>query len=94
MNAIVPQYELQKEYPIIKTAGSTGGFDYDVGCVSEWFGRALEWHSRGKGFDPPHLHQKKASAISGCFCFLFRTFDNLPCVWYNHATKYKEVGFL
>ena len=20
-------------------------------------GRALEWHSRGKGFDPPHLHQ-------------------------------------
>ena len=20
-------------------------------------GRALEWHSRGKGFDPPRLHQ-------------------------------------
>ena len=26
------------------------------GCSST--GRALEWHSRGKGFDPPHLHQK------------------------------------
>ncbi len=25
------------------------------GCSSP--GRALEWHSRGKGFDPPHLHQ-------------------------------------
>ena len=25
------------------------------GCSST--GRALEWHSRGKGFDPPHLHQ-------------------------------------
>ena len=24
------------------------------GCSS--LGRALEWHSRGKGFDPPHLH--------------------------------------
>lgn len=27
------------------------------GCSS--LGRALEWHSRGKGFDPPHLHQNK-----------------------------------
>ena len=27
------------------------------GCSS--LGRALEWHSRGKGFDPPHLHQKR-----------------------------------
>ena len=27
------------------------------GCSSP--GRALEWHSRGKGFDPPHLHQNK-----------------------------------
>lgn len=24
------------------------------GCSS--FGRALEWHSRGRGFDSPHLH--------------------------------------
>ena len=27
------------------------------GCSST--GRALEWHSRGKGFDPPHLHQTR-----------------------------------
>ena len=26
-------------------------------------GRALEWHSRGKGFDPPRLHQQKKPAI-------------------------------
>ena len=25
------------------------------GCSS--VGRALEWHSRGQGFDSPHLHQ-------------------------------------
>ena len=29
---------------------------YNFACV----GRALEWHSRGHGFDPHHLHQKKA----------------------------------
>ena len=23
-------------------------------------GRALDWQSRGKGFDPPHLHHRKA----------------------------------
>ncbi len=28
-----------------------------LGCVPGCIGRALEWHSRGKGFDPPHLHQ-------------------------------------
>jgi hypothetical protein len=26
------------------------------GCSS--LGRAPEWHSGGKGFDPPHLHQR------------------------------------
>jgi len=25
-------------------------------CVSDQFGRALEWHSRGQEFDPPCLH--------------------------------------
>lgn len=34
-------------------------------------GRALEWHSRGKGFDPPHLHQKlkavKSALLYGRF---------------------------
>ena len=28
------------------------------GCSST--GRALEWHSRGKGFDPPHLHHNRS----------------------------------
>ena len=32
------------------------------GCSSP--GRALEWHSRGKGFDPPHLHQKTDTDVS------------------------------
>ena len=46
------------------------------GCSSP--GRALEWHSRGKGFDPPHLHQKalKTLCFQGFFAsrklFLFR----------------------
>ena len=35
-----------------------------TGCVSGCIGRALEWHSRGKGFDPPHLHQKKKRLLS------------------------------
>jgi hypothetical protein len=29
------------------------------------FGRALEWHSRGEGFDSPILHQKGAVAHAG-----------------------------
>ena len=41
------------------------------GCSS--LGRALEWHSRGKGFDPPHLHQPKKNAAA----FFF--------VWWNEA---------
>ena len=35
------------------------------GCSSP--GRALEWHSRGKGFDPPHLHHQKAEAFASAF---------------------------
>ena len=34
---------------------------YIRGCSSP--GRALEWHSRGKGFDPPHLHHWTLSNI-------------------------------
>ena len=39
------------------------------GCSS--LGRALEWHSRGKGFDPPHLHQENPfkHCLNGFFCF-------------------------
>ncbi len=34
-----------------------------VGCVFACIGRALEWHSRGHGFDPHRLHQKKPSLL-------------------------------
>ena len=42
------------------------------GCSSP--GRALEWHSRGKGFDPPHLHQKNLEnlVLSRFFAFCIR----------------------
>ena len=39
------------------------------GCSS--LGRALEWHSRGKGFDPPHLHQKTGQGIFAPSCLSF-----------------------
>ncbi len=33
-------------------------------------GRALEWHSRGHGFDPHRLHQKADIPSEGwCVCF-------------------------
>ena len=35
------------------------------GCSS--VGRALEWHSRGQGFDSPQLHQLKTSGLSWGF---------------------------
>ena len=53
-------------------------------CLRSFFGMRLcvpacniKWHSRGKGFDPPHLHQmditrtlafSKAALPSGCGC--------------------------
>jgi hypothetical protein len=39
------------------------GFPNIWGCSSP--GRALDWQSRGKGFDPPHLHQKRHSFRQG-----------------------------
>ena len=39
------------------------------GCSST--GRALEWHSRGKGFDPPHLHHKKTSRYKLLVFFIY-----------------------
>ena len=37
------------------------------GCSS--LGRALEWHSRGKGFDPPHLHHSIRTSCVAWFGF-------------------------
>ena len=33
--------------------------DYDFYRPTRWFGRALEWHSRGQRFDPAYLHHKR-----------------------------------
>ena len=44
------------------------------GCSS--IGRASDWQSEGKGFDPPHLHQMSNSVVKSVmdfmtlFCFL------------------------
>ncbi len=38
------------------------------GCSSA--GRALEWHSRGQGFDPPQLHQNTKTHQMVGFCIL------------------------
>src|SRR6266850_7308006 len=62
-----------KSYPAIPRSTSHLRFDfsgclfylYSVGitdCIISWgrssAGRALEWHSRGRRFDPDRLHQK------------------------------------
>ena len=43
-------------------------FTYTWGCSS--VGRALEWHSRGRRFDPDQLHHF-SSLFAGC-CILFK----------------------
>ena len=42
------------------------------GYVADWFGRALEWHSRGQRFDPAYLHQKEGHDASRVLLFGFR----------------------
>ena len=54
---------------ISKSSGTTPN---PWGCSS--LGRALEWHSRGKGFDPPHLHHKPDCFGNLVFSF-FRAFS-------------------
>ena len=51
------------------------------GCSSP--GRALEWHSRGKGFDRPHLYQKSTSSVRGLSIFLFflKRLQYLTILW-------------
>ena len=38
-------------------------------------GRALEWHSRGQEFEPPYLHQKKATHRNPCYGAFLRPFS-------------------
>ena len=42
----------------IAGAGYSSPFPSHQGVHTRWFGRALEWHSRGQRFDPAYLHQK------------------------------------
>ena len=43
----------------IAGAGYSSPFPSHQGVHTRWFGRALEWHSRGQRFDPAYLHHKK-----------------------------------
>ena len=44
----------------IAGAGYSSPFPSHQGVHTRWFGRALEWHSRGQRFDPAYLHQLKS----------------------------------
>ena len=43
----------------IAGAGYSSPFPSHQRVHTRWFGRALEWHSRGQRFDPAYLHQRK-----------------------------------
>ena len=51
----------------IAGAGYSSPFPSHQGVHTRWFGRALDWQSRGQRFDPAYLHQtkKRTSAIVG-----------------------------
>ncbi len=57
------------------------------GCSSP--GRALEWHSRGKGFDPPHLHQKTDTHVS---VFIYDEWKHNSVVCNSVAVKPLRAG--
>ena len=48
-------------------APSFSGKDLVVTGAVAQFGRALAWHARGQGFDPPRLHQMFFS-LHHCIC--------------------------
>ena len=55
----------------IAGAGYSSPFPSHQGVHTRWFGRALEWHSRGQRFDPAYLHQKKTLKPQRFQGFLF-----------------------
>ena len=55
----------------IAGAGYSSPFPSHQGVHTRWFGRALEWHSRGQRFDPAYLHHKKRHPI-GCLFFILK----------------------
>ena len=42
-------------------------------------GRALEWHSRGQGFDSPYLHHKQTKSNPGFVCFFIDKRQSMIC---------------
>ena len=66
----------------IAGAGYSSPFPSHQGVHTRWFGRALEWHSRGQRFDPAYLHQtkKRTSAIvsGGAFYLSGRIYLRVP----------------
>ena len=67
--------------PLSRTTPTTWGYSS--------VGRALEWHSRGQGFDSPYLHQKESTAYAVLF-FLIDTADEMPC---SSCQKVKKLYF-
>ena len=60
-------FPLAPPCPLAYIAPHAGGSARDLRWGHSSVGRALEWHSRGQGFDPPWLHQSnqaKASSYS------------------------------
>ena len=47
----------------IAGAGYSSPFPSHQGVHTRWFGRALEWHSRGQRFDPAYLHHLKGKSF-------------------------------
>ena len=47
----------------IAGAGYSSPFPSHQGVHTRWFGRALEWHSRGQRFDPAYLHHEKQGKL-------------------------------
>ena len=55
----------------IAGAGYSSPFPSHQGVHTRWFGRALEWHSRGQRFDPAYLHHEKSCIRKDAGFFLF-----------------------
>ena len=53
----------------IAGAGYSSPFPSHQGVHTRWFGRALDWQSRGQRFDPAYLHQKDLKLRFQVFCF-------------------------
>ena len=58
----------------IAGAGYSSPFPSHQRVHTRWFGRALEWHSRGSRFDPDHLHHKSPvlTLVGAGFFYLYR----------------------